>query len=209
MTRMSFRHGADRIAAAGGHRRVLWPGVLLPVVGLLGAAGLYIAVVVIVLHPGLRNETLGFRLGTEIPTVLAWLLYKAGSQRVVLDEDEMRIFTWGLCWRVPRGAVRDVELRLRDELSVAVILADGYRIRPTTFLVRRGIGHGNPNALYRASIRDKVLEWNATVPQAVPPAGHRRGGRYWRVRRDDLPVLAGAVIAVAIEAIVTTKLGVG
>jgi hypothetical protein len=49
MTRMSFRHGADRIAAAGGHRRVLWPGVLLPVVGLLGAAGLYIAVVVIVL----------------------------------------------------------------------------------------------------------------------------------------------------------------
>jgi hypothetical protein len=29
------------------------------------------------------------------------------------------------------------------------------------------------------------------------------------VRRDDLPVLAVAVIAVAIEAIVTTKLGVG
>jgi hypothetical protein len=29
------------------------------------------------------------------------------------------------------------------------------------------------------------------------------------VRRDDLPVLAAAVIAVAIEAIVTTKLGIG
>src|SRR6202012_3273888 len=94
-------------------KRVLLPGWLLPALGLMGPAVIYIVLLLEILHPAARDRTLSFRLGAEIPVVFMWLIYKLGSQRVILGEDEMRIVTWGLCWRVPRGAVRDVEVRLR------------------------------------------------------------------------------------------------
>jgi hypothetical protein len=210
MTRVPFRRAAvPEPSRVRGRGRVLWPGVLMPLVGFLGAAGLYSGVVLVVLHPGAQNHSLGFRMGAEIPAVMTWGLYKLGSQRITLDDNEMRITTWGLCWRVPRGAVRGVELRMRDQLSLVITLADGYKIRPTTFLARQGIGYGDPSAMSRAVIRDMILEWNEGGPAgAVTPAGAGRRGRYWRVRRDDLPVLAVMCLGVAVEAVVATRLGI-
>jgi hypothetical protein len=60
MTRVSFRSTAvpepSRVRERG---RVLWPGMLMPLVGFLGAAGLYAGVVLIVLHPGAQNPKPG------------------------------------------------------------------------------------------------------------------------------------------------------
>lgn len=192
----------------GTRRVVLWPGVILPLLGLLGAVGIGIAGLSSTLHPGAPNHSLGARWAFgEILVAAAWALYKAGSQRIVLTKDEMRIYTWALCWRVPRGMVRDVQLRTRQTLSVAVVLLNGYEIQPTTFATRPGIGSGN--ALSRVGIRDRILQWNAGVaaPDSMPG---REGGdrRYSGLRRDDLVVLIGLSLAVAIEAIVATSLGV-
>jgi hypothetical protein len=80
-----------------------------------------------------------------------------------LRKRTLRICTWGLCRRVPRGSVREVELRLREALPVAVVLTDGYRIRPTTFAGYQGIGYGNPKFMNRSGIRDAILKWNSEV----------------------------------------------
>jgi hypothetical protein len=187
---------------------VLWPGVMLPAIGLLGAVGIGISGLHGTLYPGAPNHSLSARwIFGEIVVAGAWALYKGGSQRVVLAKDEMRIYTWALCWRVPRGMVRDVRVRTRRTLSVTVVLLNGYEIRPTTFATRPGIG--GANSLSRVAIRDRILQWNAGVaaPDSIPG---REGGdrRYSGVRRDDLVVLIGLSLAVAIEAIVATKLGV-
>lgn len=182
-------------------KRTLLPGKLMLVVGLLGMGVGYSGAVLIVLHLGAAHEGVGARLGAEIPVAMGWVLYKAASQRVVLDEEEMRIYTWGLCWRVPRGWVREVDLRLRDLLTVVVVLTDGYRIRPTTFAAREGIGRGNPRFMGRSEIRDAIMTWNVGAP--TPPVAIRGSrGRYWRIRTDDLPVLAAmALIILALAAI--------
>jgi hypothetical protein len=182
-------------------KRTLLPGKLMLVVGLLGMAVGYGGAVLIVLHLGAAHEGVGARLGAEIPVAMGWVLYKAASQRVVLDEDEMRIYTWGLCWRVPRGWVREVDLRLRDLLTVVVVLTDGYRIRPTTFAAGEGIGRGNPRFMGRSEIRDTITTWNAGA--STPPVAIRGSrGRYWRIRTDDLPVLAAmALIILALATI--------
>jgi hypothetical protein len=153
---------------------VLWPGVLLPAVGLLGALGIGIAGLSLTLHPGAPNHSLGARwIFGEIMVAGAWALYKGGSQRIVLTKDEMRIYTWALCWRVPRGMVRDVRVRTRQTLSVTVVLLNGYEISPTTFATRPGIG--GANSLSRIAIRDRILQWNTGVatPDSIPG---REGG---------------------------------
>jgi hypothetical protein len=153
---------------------VLWPGVLLPAIGLLGALGIGIAGLSSTLHLGAPNHSLGARwAGGEILVAGAWALYKAGSQRIVLTKDEMRIYAWAVYWRVPRGMVRDVQVRTRQTMSVTVVLLNGYEIQPMTFATRPGIG--GANSLSRIAIRDRILQWNAGVaaPDSIPG---REGG---------------------------------
>lgn len=206
------RPGRD--AAAGrardaGRNGVLRPGVLLPVMGRLGALGVLVLAVVGVLHPGAPNHSLGNRWGFgEILAVWGWGLYKLGSQRIVMGDDEMRILTWGVCWRVARGEVRDVALSA-EPFSLAVILDGGYRIRPSMFLASPGgVGYLRAglfkNAMSRVVIRERILAWNAAVP---PVAGGGTAGRRWRVRHD-LPLLAGVSLVIAVEAVVLTRLGI-
>jgi hypothetical protein len=45
----------------GARRVVLWPGVILPAIGLLGAVGIGIAGLSSTLHPGAPNHSLGAR----------------------------------------------------------------------------------------------------------------------------------------------------
>jgi hypothetical protein len=211
VTRASSSHRFVIQRPTGTRRVVLWPGVMLPVLGLLGAVGIGIAGLSLTLHPGAPNHSLGARWAFgEIMVAGAWALYKVGSQRIVLAEDEMRIYTWALCWRVPRGQVRDVQVRTREQLSLAVVLINGFQIRPTTFATRQGIGRGSGNALSRAGITGRILEWNAGVPapasgSAPGPEGGDR--RYSQLRRDDLVVLIGLSLVVALEAIIATSLG--
>jgi hypothetical protein len=104
--------------------------------------------------------------------------------------------------------VRDVQVRTRQTLSMAVILLNGYEIQPTTFATRAGIGSGN--ALSRAGIRDRILQWNAGVAAPDPIPGREGGDRcYSGLRRDDLVVLIGLSLAVAIEAIVAYGVAAG
>jgi hypothetical protein len=174
MTRAPAQRSAIQ-RPTGTRRVVLWPGVLLPAIGLLGALGIGIAGLHATLYPGAPNHRLGARWAFgEIVVAGAWALYKGGSQRIVLTKDEMRIYTWALCWRVPRGMVRDVRVRTRQTLSVTVVLLNGYEISPTTFATRPGIG--GANSLFRIAIRDRILQWNAGVatPDSIPG---REGGR--------------------------------
>jgi hypothetical protein len=122
VTRSPSRCGADSCSA---RKRTMLPGKLLFALGLLGMAVGYVGAIVIVVRLGARHESVASRLSAEIPVAMGWVLYKTGSQRIVLDRDEMRIYTWGLRWRVPRGCVREVDLRLRDTFPLAVVLADG------------------------------------------------------------------------------------
>lgn len=191
-----------------GRNGILWPG-LFPVFGCLCSLGTFVAAVVAVAHPGAPNHSLGARWGFgEIVAVWGWGLYKLGSQRIVLGDDEMRILTWGVCWRVARGEVRDVVLSA-EPFSLAVVLEGGYRIRPSMFLASPGgVGFLRAglfkNAMSRVVIRERILAWNAAVP---PREAGGAVGRRWRVRHD-LPVLAGVSLIIAVEAIVLTRLGI-
>jgi hypothetical protein len=197
MMRESLHPSAD---AGNARKRTLLPGKLMLVVGLVGTSIGWVGALSIAAQMGARGQALDSRLGAEILVAMGWVLYKLGSQRIVLDRDEMRIYTWGLCWRVPRGSVREVDLRLRELLSVVVVLADGYRIRPTTFATRSGIGQHNPNFMDRGGIRDAIMTWNGDAPPAPSRAQGARG-RYWRVRTDDLPVLVAMAVLVLIVAL--------
>jgi hypothetical protein len=76
----------------------------------------------------------------------------------------------------------------------------GYRIRPTTFAAEGGIGQFNPKALGRSGIREAVMAWNGDVLPAPPEFPGVRG-RYWRIRTDDLPLVAAMALIVATVAL--------
>jgi hypothetical protein len=78
-------------------RRTLLPGKLMLVAGLAGTAVGWVGALVVAARLGASETGLGSRLGAEILVAMVWVLYKPGSQRVVLDRTEMRMYTWGLC----------------------------------------------------------------------------------------------------------------
>ena len=86
-------------------------------------------------------------------------------------------------------------------LTVVLVLTDGYRIRPTTFAVDEGIGRVSPKFMDRSKIRDVIMTRNSGVP-TPPVPNYGTAGRRWRVRTDDLPVLAAMALIILVLAIV-------
>lgn len=198
---------------------VLRPGVALPLLGYVGAVACFAGAVVlaIVAHAGAAMpprgdwSAIGDRLlASEIVAVVAWGMYKLGSQRVSLGPSAMRVVTWGVSWTVGRDEVKDVVL-LPSALEIR--LTDGSSIRPSMFwssgpgiiYFQAGLFR---NAMSRETVRQKILQWRE-VPGDVPVTAARRWGRVpasrrrWQVRAN-LPLLFALVAFIAAEAAAVT-----
>jgi hypothetical protein len=201
---------------------VLRPGIAMPVMGYACAVGALIAGVIFAYYahkggdkapmpPAGDWSALGDRLIAGcVLAVACWAFYKAGSQRVVLDQHEMRIFTWGAVWTLPRDAVSRV---LLTASALTIVLADGTRVRPSTFwssptgvlAVRAGLFG---NFASRQVIAKRITEWRSSRPgrekTAQPPEVNP--DRYWRTRLN-IPVLVVLLALVVAEAVIATAVG--
>jgi hypothetical protein len=124
-------------SARGSQERpvVLRPGVALPIIGYAGAYAATVAAVILALvahagrsrvgmAPPSRWSDLGDRLiAGEVTAVFAWGFYKLGSQRIILNDDAMRIITWCLTWTVGRSLGLRRISRVRANLPLLLGLA--------------------------------------------------------------------------------------
>lgn len=198
--------------------QVLRPGILLPLIGYGGAFAMAAGAVAMAIfadagggHAGIppRGDwhAIGHRLlAGEICVLFTWVLYKAGSMRIILGSATMRIVSWALTWTVGRNEVSDVELSA-SELTIR--LADGSRIRPMMFwssapgviYFRLGLF---ANSMSRETICARILEWRQPPPGSPGTAARAgRRDRRWRVRAD-LWLLLGMAAAIAVEAVLVT-----
>jgi hypothetical protein len=144
----------------------------------------------------------------EVCAVLAWGLYKLGSQRIVLNGDTMRIITWGLIWTVVKDELADVAL---SPQVLTIVLADKSTIEPLMFYssgpgmlyINAGLFR---NSMSSESIKNKLLEWrdspsgSGEIDRGIAQSLGRRS--ISKVRAN-LPFLLGLVAIVAIEAVVS------
>ncbi len=208
--------------ASAGPPDVLRPGIALPVMGYVGAVGTLVAGLVFAYYahaggykapmpPAGDWSALGDRLiAGGVCAAACWAFYKAGSQRVVLDQREMRIFTWGAVWTLPRDAVSGVLLRTS---ALTIVLADGTRVRPSTFwsspigvpAVSAGLFG---NFASRKVIAKRITEWCSSRPgreKTAQPA-EVNPDRYWRARMN-IPLLVVLLALVVAEAVIATAGG--
>jgi hypothetical protein len=184
------------VASPQGTARVLRPGVAIPLLSdaaaiacVAGAAVLAVLAPTRGRHPfplaGDWSALPSRLIAAEVLAFCAWAFYKLGSSRIVLRENTMEIMTWMLCWTVGRGEVADVAA---EPTSLAIYLADGCVIRPSTFwstptgVIYFRLGWFK-NAMSRQTIRDAILAWRRPAAQRPPKA--RRiwpCGRHWRTR---------------------------
>lgn len=205
------------VASSEGTARVLRPGVAIPLLcNAAAVACLAGALVLAVLAPaGGRHpfpqvgdwSALPSRLiAAEVLAACAWAFYKLGSSRIVLRETSMDIMTWMLRWTVERGEVANVAA---EPSALAIYLADGCVIRPSTFWsTPSGVIYFNlgwfKNAMSRQTIRDAILAWRRPPDDQAPKV--RRiwpCRRHWRPRFN-LVLLALLLGAFAAEAVLVT-----
>ena len=130
----------------------------------------------------------------------AWLLYKFGSQRIVLTPDVMRVVSFIQVWNVRRGEVQETDLE--DGMYALVIaLTDGSTIDPFMFILMRGKAGLSRNSMSREAISERIMEWNAG---ALPDIASDGGPLAWRQIRLNLLLLLGLSAAVAVAAIALT-----
>jgi hypothetical protein len=192
----------------------------LPFIGYVGGYGFMIAAVILAvlaqgssgrvgMPPPSHWSTISNRLiAGEVCAVLAWGLYKLGSQRIVLNGDTMRIITWGLIWTVVKDELADVAL---SPQVLTIVLADKSTIEPLMFYssgpgmlyINAGLFR---NSMSSESIKNKLLEWrdspsgSGEIDRGIAQSLGRRS--ISKVRAN-LPFLLGLVAIVAIEAVVS------
>jgi hypothetical protein len=205
-------------AAAVGKAVVLRPGIALPVMSAVGCLGTFIAAVIFAylahaggdkapMPPAGDWKALGDRLIAGIVLAIGcWGFFKVGSQRIVLDDEDMRIVTFGAVWTVPRNAVSKVVLAAS---ALTIVLKDGTNIRPSMFwssptgvvAVRSG---QFANFASRQTIAQAIRQWSGRSGSGTGGLQHNeRGGRYWRARTN-LLLLAALLAIVVVEAIAVT-----
>ncbi len=143
----------------------------------------------------------------EITVLVAWTLYKLGSQKVVLGETTMRIVTWGLSWTVGRDEVARVVL---SPSSLTVVLADGSKIRLSMFwssgsgvaFVSAGLF---TNFSSRRTISERIVEWRRVPASPAPGAQAPACKRHWQLR-PNLLLLISLLAVIGAEAVLVTAL---
>ena len=150
-----------------------------------------------VAHPGPEHSLAARWVGGQVLMTCAWLLYKFGSQRIVLAPDTMRVISFFQIWNVRRGGVAETDLN-DDMYSLVIALTDGSTINPLMFLLLRGrVGL----ILSRRTISDRILEWSA---DALPDPPSVPGPLAWRQIRLNILLLLALSVVVGVEAIALT-----
>jgi hypothetical protein len=191
------------VARPQGTSRVLRPGVAIPLLSNSAAMACIAgaAILAVVAPAGGRHQfplagdwsALPSRLiAAEVLATCAWAFCKLGTSRIVLRETSMEIVTWMLRWTIGRGDVADVAA---EPSALAIYLADGCVIRPSTFwstpsgVIYFRLGMFK-NSMFRLTIRDAILAWRRPPAQTAPKA--RRiwpCRRHWRPRLNVLLLL--------------------
>jgi len=145
-------------------RQTLRPGIALPVLGYGGAVVAALLSTVLITHPGPQHSLVDRWGGGALVVVWAWAIYKLGSNRIILDEDSLKIVSWGLIRTIPRGEVESAVVT-SEAFSVSIVLADGSVIRPAMFLLSPGgMSYARaglfPNAGSRQAIAARITEWS-------------------------------------------------